>query len=213
MEISATTHFTREHWNRIYASTPDERLSWFESAPQLSLRLIQREGLPPDARILDVGAGTSRLPEMLADAGYRSVTILDVSGEALRRSRERIGEHAACFHWIEADVLSWTAQERFHLWHDRATFHFLVAPGDRARYVRNASASLHTGGILLLITFAPEGPPSCSGLSVHRCDAETIAAIFSPSFTLLDSFTHTHRTPSGEPQLFQVCRLRRAPGD
>ncbi|MGI8772203.1 MAG: class I SAM-dependent methyltransferase [Acidobacteriaceae bacterium] len=209
----------------MYASTPDERLSWFEADPQLSFGLIQREGLPSDARILDVGAGTSRLPGMLAEARYRNVSVLDISGEALRSSKERLGDRSALLQWIEADVLSWTAlsstapfstahsstgQELFHLWHDRATFHFLVAPDDRALYVRNATASLRVGGIVLLTTFAPEGPQSCSGLPVYRADAETIAATFAPSFLLLDSFTHTHRTPSGTPQLLQVCRLRRA---
>ena len=219
----------------MYASTPDERLSWFEADPQLSFELIQREGLPSDARILDVGGGTSRLPGMLAGAGYCNVSVLDISGEALRKSKERLGDRAALLQWIEADVLSWTAPsstgpsstgpsstgpsstgpsstgpEPFDLWHDRATFHFLVAPDDRALYVRNATASLRAGGILLLATFAPEGPQSCSGLPVYRLDAETIAATFAPSFLLLDSFTHTHRTPSGTPQLLQVCRFRRA---
>lgn len=80
---------------------------------------------------------------------------------------------------------------------------------DRAGYVISASDAVKSGGALIVATFGPEGPRSCSGLPVYRASAEMIAADFAPSFNLVESFPHEHVTPSGNTQRFQVSRFRR----
>jgi hypothetical protein len=36
--------------------------------------------------------------------------------------------------WIVADATTWQPTRTYDLWHDRAAFHFLTAPEDRAAY-------------------------------------------------------------------------------
>ncbi|MDQ6613276.1 MAG: hypothetical protein M3083_00535 [Actinomycetota bacterium] len=52
------------------------------------------------------------------------------------------------------------------MWHDRAVFHFLVAPDNRARYHRLITDAVAPGGFVVVGTFAADGPQHCSGLPV-----------------------------------------------
>ena len=54
------------------------------------------------------------------------------------------------------------------VWHDRAVFHFLTDPADRARYVAQVLKSVKTGGHVIVAAFGPGGPLQCSGLDVVR---------------------------------------------
>jgi hypothetical protein len=59
--------------------------------------------------------------------------------------------------WIEADVTGdWDVQP-VDVWHDRAVFHFLVDPRDRARYVAHVRRVVKQNGAVILGTFAPDG--------------------------------------------------------
>ena len=45
--------------------------------------------------------------------------------------------------WIIADVTTWDPSQTYDVWHDRAVFHFLIDPSDRAAY---ATRVLKGGG-------------------------------------------------------------------
>ncbi len=77
------------HWDEIYATRPSHELGWYEPAPS-TLELVTAHSTPPNS-VIDVGAGDGRLIDELLDRGYRDVTVLDVSGEALERARARLG--------------------------------------------------------------------------------------------------------------------------
>ena len=97
----------------------EDELAWFEASPRLSLDLAGRylrRGEPG----IDVGTGASRLVDALLDAGQGPVTVLDISGAALARSRRRLGSRADDVTWIEADVTAWRPAPAYALWHDRA---------------------------------------------------------------------------------------------
>ena len=80
------------HWEDIYATRDPAQLSWQQRAPAVSLRLVERSGIPREAPILDAGGGASPLAGALLDAGYRDVTVLDLSASALTRAfRSRYG--------------------------------------------------------------------------------------------------------------------------
>ena len=49
-------------------------------------------------------------------------------------------------HWIAADVSAGPSLETFDVWHDRAVFHFLTAPGDRAAYKKLLLQMVPAGG-------------------------------------------------------------------
>ena len=120
----------KDHWESVYAAKGDAEVSWTEAEPRRSLALIA-EVCPPPGRVIDVGGGTSALAGRLLDAGY-AVAVLDISEAALARSRERLGERVKDIRWIAADITTGPVLGQFDVWHDRAVFHFLTHPADRA---------------------------------------------------------------------------------
>jgi hypothetical protein len=108
-----------------------------------------------------------------------------------------------------ADVTADPDVGQYDLWHDRAVFHFLTEPADRAAYVSMLSRSVRVGGHAVVATFALDGPQSCSGLPVRRYDGRALAAELGVGFRLLKSVSETHVTPSGKPQSFQYSVFRR----
>ncbi|MDZ7713868.1 MAG: hypothetical protein U5L06_12535 [Rhodovibrio sp.] len=78
----------RTHWDSVYARKRADEVSWFQRAPTVSLAWIRALGLPPDAPIVDVGGGASRLADHLLADGHRAVTVLDISEQALDTTRE-----------------------------------------------------------------------------------------------------------------------------
>jgi trans-aconitate methyltransferase len=201
-----------EHWNEVYQRQASDRLSWYQRTPNVSLELIGEAGLTSDDPVIDVGGGASNLVDALLEHRFVDVSVLDISRAALAPSRERLGARGSRVHWICADVTAWRSGRTYRLWHDRAVFHFLVEPGDQARYVQAAAESVDPGGWLVLATFAPDGPATCSGLSVMRWGAYALAARFAPDFLGVDSRREDHVTPSGRVQPFTWVLLRRALG-
>ena len=199
----------REHWENVYRRNAPSTLSWYQPEPTVSLELIA--GVAPDlgAPIIDVGGGASTLVDGLLDAGYRDVTVLDLSGAALDAARERLRTRASAVKWLEADVLAAPlASSAYAVWHDRAVFHFLTDPRERATYVATARAAVRPGGHVIVASFALDGPPRCSGLEVVRYSAASMHAQFGPEFRLLDSVRDEHHTPSGATQAFVYCLCR-----
>jgi hypothetical protein len=66
--------------------------------------------------------------------------------------------------------------------------------------------SLAPDGQLIIATFGPEAPPSCSGLPVHRYEASELAALL-PEFELAASRYEVHLTPRGKEQQFLYGRF------
>ena len=199
------------HWQSVYTSKAENSVSWFEAEPAVSLALIALAGTPPDAAVIDIGGGASRLVDRLLERGFADVTVLDLSAAALDAARARLGARAAAVRWLVADATTWEPTRRYALWHDRAALHFLIDPADRAAYLARLRRALLPGGHAIIGTFAPDGPARCSGLPVQRYDAESLGAALGPEFQLLDSRRHTHRTPSGIEQRFHFGTFRRLP--
>lgn len=200
----------KTHWETIYRTKDVHEVSWFQSQARRSLDLITR--ICPDryAPIIDVGAGASVLVDNLFAAGYRDLSVLDVSGAALEISRERLGTDSAKVNWMLADVLRAQLDEgAYAVWHDRAVFHFLTEAADRAAYVEQVRRAVRPGGHVLVATFAEDGPEYCSGLPVVRYSAEGLHSEFGGDFQLIRSEHEDHRTPGGAEQSFLYCLCRR----
>lgn len=201
----------KDHWERVYREKSPQHVSWFQAEARMSLDAVQRREAPRDAVIVDVGGGASRFVDGLVDLGYSAVTVLDLSGAALMHARERLGAAAERVNWVEGDVLEpHFAPESVDLWHDRAVFHFLVDPADRATYRRNVRAALKPGGYLVVATFADDGPTRCSGLETARFSPEQLHAAFGDDFELVEASRETHFTPSGGEQRFAWAVMRLA---
>ena len=197
------------HWQQVYETKATDSVSWYQAVPQPSADLISLAGATPESGIVDIGGGASTLVDWLLGRGFRDVTVLDLSQAALAAAQARLGSAASAAAWIAADVTKWRPARAYDLWHDRAAFHFLVDPGDRAAYVGRLRAALHPGGHAVIGTFAPDGPEKCSGLPVERYDAEKLAAALGEGFRLVDSRRHEHVTPWGAVQRFHFGTARR----
>ncbi len=196
----------QHHWESVYRNKASDEVSWFQPHAASSLRLIQESGVGLDAQIIDVGGGASVLVDNLLDAGYRHLTVLDLSESALAETRRRLGARASQVTWRAADITRASLPANtYDVWHDRAVFHFLTDPSDRARYVEQVLHAVKPGGHVIVATFGPGGPLQCSGLDVVRYAPDTLHAEFGEPFRLLSHETEIHQTPTGKEQEFVYC--------
>jgi SAM-dependent methyltransferase len=202
----------RDHWEAVYRTKDLTRVSWYQARPDLSLELISRAGVGLDARILDVGAGTSSLVDHLLEAGYRSVGVLDIAVTALDLTRQRLGDRATDVEWFHSSVTDFVSPHPWDVWHDRAVLHFLTEEEDRTGYRLRMESSLAEGGVVVLSTFGPEGPERCSGLDVRRYGVEEMADWIGPGFSLEHDHIVEHESPGGAVQQFVFCLFRRVDG-
>jgi SAM-dependent methyltransferase len=192
----------RQHWEQVYEQRQPDEVSWYEPLPQRSLALIGSAQLDKDAAIIDVGGGTSSLAVELVSAGYKDVTVADISARAIEQAREEAGEVGERINWVPADVRRHDFGRPFDLWHDRVLFHFMVDEDDQDAYLATLRASLSPGGGLVIATFGPDGPERCSGLPVRRYGRDELADRLGPEFAEIHSELAIHRTPSGKDQQF-----------
>ncbi|WP_298240455.1 trans-aconitate 2-methyltransferase [uncultured Bradyrhizobium sp.] len=197
------------HWDGVYATKGEAEVSWFQHSPSTSLAMIRAAGPDHDAAIIDIGGGASRLVDALLQDGYRDVSVLDLSANALDAARKRIGPAASAANWIVADATTWQPAKTYEVWHDRAAFHFLTDPRDRAAYVERLRSAVAPGGHIIIATFAPDGPEKCSGLPVQRHDSASLLAELGPDFELVETRRETHHTPWDSTQAFQFSRFGR----
>jgi ubiquinone/menaquinone biosynthesis C-methylase UbiE len=200
---------TQEHWDSIYREKTADEVSWYRPHLERSLHFIQGAGLDREAAILDVGGGTSTLVDDLIELGYKNVTVLDLSANAIEKAKERLGARAGMASWVVGDILKMELPEHgVDFWHDRAVFHFLNDGADRRRYVDVVRRVLKPGGHIVVATFGPAGPEKCSGLPVVRYSADGIHKQFGEEFTRVGSDSEVHLTPWGREQEFVYCYCR-----
>ena len=166
------------HWDDIYQARSADELSWFEDEPA-TLQLVLAACKSNEDRIVDVGAGASTLVDHLLIRGYVAVTLVDLSGSALAATKERLGELGTTVEMMSVDIRGWRPPEPFDVWHDRATFHFMASPEDRASYRATLAASISDTGRAVIAAFGNDGPDHCAGLPVARYSEQSLAEEFS----------------------------------
>ncbi len=199
----------KSHWETIYSTKDSEQVGWYQQKPRISLELIRSCKLGRAASIIDVGGGDSNLVDHLIQEGYSHVHVLDLSENALEKSRKRLKEMAEQIHWIPADVTEFEAHTPYDLWHDRAVFHFLREENAIANYLKAAGKGIRKGGYLILGTFSEKGPETCSGLLVNRYSLKQMQDLFSPSFIYLRGINVDHQTPSGNVQNYNFALFQK----
>jgi len=199
----------KHHWEDVYRKKKVDEVSWYQARPGLSLRMIAAANLARDAAIIDVGGGASLLIDNLITQGYTNLSVLDISGESLKCAKERIGSSGQNVQWIESNITDFNPQQKFQFWHDRAVFHFLTNPDERARYLEVMNRSLASGAHAMIATFAPDGPEKCSGLPVQRYSHESLQQILGPACKMVLQEQETHLTPAGGQQKFIYALFRK----
>jgi hypothetical protein len=206
--VAMTTAGLAAHWDEAYRHGDTTR-SWFQQHPRPSQQLIESTGVNPADGIIDVGGGASTLVDALLDAGHTDITVLDISAEGLRTARRRLGQRSEAVRWLVADLLDWTPDRTWNIWHDRAVLHFFTTDTDRQHYVRSLNAATAPGSWALLGTFAADGPTHCSGLPVTRYDAQDLAELLGQHWQLIAHNGEQHTTPTGGTQHFTWTAFQR----
>ena len=199
----------REHWNTVYRTKAPDRVSWFQPKPEPSLRTLDELRVPTTASLIDVGGGASSLVDHLLDRGWTDLTVLDIAEPALTAAQARLGPAADRVRWEVADVTQWRPSRVYDVWHDRAVFHFLTDPTGREAYRGALGSSVAPGGLVLIATFALDGPERCSGLPVQRYDAAALSRELGAGFSLLRDWREAHTMPGGGQQNFNWCVFHR----
>lgn len=197
----------KRHWEKVYETKTPEEVSWTQTKPQTSLDLIHSSGLDKSASIIDIGGGDSKLVDFLLDEGYENITVLDISAKALQRAQARLGSKAAKVKWIESDITSFTPQQDYDCWHDRAAFHFLTSPEQIGIYVKLVKQYVRK--FLAIGTFSTNGPEKCSGLYIKRYDQPSLTKLFEPEFNTIHCKMEDHITPFNTTQNFIFCSMER----
>ncbi|TKC63554.1 class I SAM-dependent methyltransferase [Pedobacter hiemivivus] len=197
----------KAHWEYVYASKQPEEVSWTQDIPQTSLDFINSFNLPKSASIIDIGGGDSKLVDCLLDLGYDNITVLDISAKALEKAKGRLGVRAEKIKWIVSDITDFNSSEKYDVWHDRATFHFLVNAEQIGKYLDSARKSVK--GYLVIGTFSANGPKKCSGLEIRQYSEEQLDFQLSDGFQKLHCIVEDHVTPFDTIQNFLFCSFKK----
>ena len=197
------------YWENIYRTKQPEEVSWTQQVPRTSLEFIHGFQLPKTARIIDVGGGDSRLVDFLLDEGFEYITMLDISGAALEKARQRLGERATKVNWIEQDITEFEPVAPFDCWHDRATFHFLTNEERINKYIATAMKSIVPAGYAVIGTFSENGPAKCSGLPIIQYTEDSLTDRLHNGFQRIMCKREDHITPFNTRQNFLFCSFQR----
>ena len=203
----------KQHWENVYSTKAEDDVSWFQTYPKTSVEFVESLSVDLSANIIDIGGGDSRLVDALLDKGYQNIWVLDISAASIEKAQKRLGTDAAKVHWIVSDVTEFVPPVKYHVWHDRAAFHFLTTEDKIASYVSIAEGAIDTGGYLVLGTFSENGPNKCSGLEIKQYSEASMTTRFADSFEKLRCITEDHQTPFNTTQNFTFCSFRRSNRD
>ena len=190
----------KSHWNKAY-DKEDNQLGWFEENPIPTMQLIEKCQLQKDAKILNVGVGTTSLIDTLLDAGYTNLIANDLSDVALQKLKERIKKsHNYNLKTVAEDLTHPSELQQLKnidLWIDRAVLHFFLKKEDQIAYFNLIKDIVAKGGFVLIAVFALDGAEKCCGLDTKRYNVEMLQDQLGQPFKLVDSFNHTFINPSG----------------
>ena len=68
---------------------------------------------------------------------------------------------------------------------------------------------INKGGILIIGTFAEDGPLKCSGLEIKRYSINNLKELFKENFEFIEGFKKLHSTPFDTKQSFTFCVFRK----
>ena len=197
----------KSHWENIYKTKKIDDVSWFQQSPTESLELIEKYSSNNSDKIIDIGCGKSFLADNLLELNYNDITLVDISSNALKEVKVRLKNRSLNF--IEADILNFNSKDKYHIWHDRAVFHFITDKEGIEKYISLCNKYINNDGILIIGTFAEDGPLKCSGLEIKRYSIDDLENLFKENFELAEGFKMSHKTPFDTQQSFTFCVFKK----
>ena len=193
---------TKSHWEKIYSEKSPKEVSWTQEVPETSIEFFNDFKLSKTSPIIDVGGGESKFVDYLLAEGYKNISVLDISENAIKKAKDRLGEKSKNIEWIVCDINDFNPKKKYALWHDRAVFHFLTSSVEINRYVENVKLNSEN---FIVGTFSTSGPKKCSGLEISQYDKNLLSKLFEESMTINKVEYINHITPFGTTQNFIFC--------
>ena len=193
---------TKSHWEKIYSEKSPKEVSWTQEVPETSIEFFNDFKLSKTSPIIDVGGGESKFVDYLLAEGYKNISVLDISENAIKRAKDRLGEKSKNIEWIVCDINDFNPKKKYALWHDRAVFHFLTSNVEINRYVENVKQNSEN---FIVGTFSTSGPKKCSGLEISQYDKNLLSKLFEESMTIKKVEYINHITPFKTTQNFIFC--------
>lgn len=200
----------QKHWDKVYATTPNEKLGWYEEDLSTTFQLLNEIPSNFDARILIAGSGSTTLVDQLLSSGFKQLIATDISPVGLQNLLHRIGSKK--IETIEDDLAH---PEKLHLmspvdlWIDRAVLHFLIEKEDQNTYFKLLKSKLNIGGYALFAQFGLGGASKCCGLPIHQYGNREFEEQLGSDFELVKSFDHTYFNPEGDPRKYIYSLFKR----
>lgn len=199
----------KQHWENVFLTKTEKEVSWYQPKPETSINFFIENEVPKNAKIIDIGGGDSYLIDSLVELGYSNLFLLDISENAIDRIRKRLGEKAKNITFIVSDILDFEPKITFDVWHDRASFHFLISKTDITTYQKLIVKSITKNGFLFIGTFSENGPSKCSGLEITQYSEAKFDMIFDSDLDKIHCFTENHTTPFNTKQNFIFCNFKK----
>jgi SAM-dependent methyltransferase len=193
---------TRSHWEKIYLEKSPQEVSWTQDVPETSIEFFNDFKLSKTSPIIDVGGGESKFVDYLLEEGYQDISVLDISENAIKRAKDRLGKKSKNIKWIICDINDFKPMKKYALWHDRAVFHFLTSDININKYVENVKLYSEN---FIVGTFSTSGPKKCSGLDITQYNKSLLSKLFE-EFMAIKKIEHiNHITPFETTQNFIFC--------
>jgi SAM-dependent methyltransferase len=175
---------------RALAEAFDGQAARFERGPVQTdpvalARMVELAALPPDSLVLDAGSGPGIVAEAFLTAGHR-VHGIDLSGEMVRRARERCARFGARARFEQGSVFALASGDVF----DAAVSRFVVHhASDPLAFVRAKAERVRSGGVVLVSDHVtdPHGPAARWHQDIERARDRTHERNLTPG-ELVDVF-------------------------
>lgn len=201
----------KKHWNEIYTNTTENKLGWYENDLSPTLKLLFATNLSSDARILNVGVGSSTLIDELIKLGYQNLIASDISNIALENLKNR--NKSSNIEVFTDDLSKPNKLEKLanvDLWIDRAVLHFLSKDEEQDIYFKLLKSKININGYVILAEYNLNGASKCAGLPIKKYSKEILIEKLGIDFELIDSFDYIFKMPSGEerPYIYTLFKKR-----
>lgn len=205
----------KNHWNKAYRKNTTEKLGWYEESSKETIDLIEISGVSKDAKMLNVGIGSSILIDELVAKGYTNLIANDLSEKAINDIKNRLGEKSNKVDFIVDDLTNPSKLNRLSevaIWNDRAVLHFFLKEEEQETYFKILKQVVKVGGFVIIAVFSLEGAEKCCGLPLQRYNVSMLEEKLGSSFTLVKSFNYIFTNPNGgeKPYIYTLFKREAA---
>jgi hypothetical protein len=199
-----------QHWNDIFTSKETSELGWYEEDVSQTIKFLNFLERKDELQVFLSGAGTSLLVDALLEKNHKLI-LNDISDEALKKLKERIGKVDHEPLWLHHDISKALPSDtpKVDLWIDRAVLHFLLEASKIEQYFENLSSTVKLGGHALLAEFSVTGAMQCAGLKVHRYSLEELTERMGENFELVKHENYTYLNPVGDARHYVYALFKR----